>query len=245
MTEKAEHPAFEVLSEMIDGNLGQHDAEVISEHLAGCESCTSTYQSLAGLLGTVKSLPRSVLPPDDMWPNLRRSLNERKDIVLPTAGSVVGSAIGSTSGYRPPRRMIPVLAAAAVVLIAISSGITALVLRGGARDLARRDSGPSASQAARPRSGATILAGFTQTEHEFNRTIGELKQAVDTQRGQLSPETVRTVDRSLAVVDSAIAEARAALLADPNNQMLIDLLSASYQRKVDLLRRTSELGSRT
>jgi CHASE3 domain sensor protein len=69
--------------------------------------------------------------------------------------------------------------------------------------------------------------------------------AVDTQRNQLSPETIRTVDRSLAVVDSAIAEARAALMSDPNNQMLIDLLSASYQRKLDLLRRTSELGSRT
>ena len=44
--------------------------------------------------------------------------------------------------------------------------------------------------------------------------------------------------------DSAIAEARAALLADPNNGMLVDLLSASYQRKLDLLRRTSELSSK-
>jgi len=65
------------------------------------------------------------------------------------------------------------------------------------------------------------------------------------QRSSLSPETIRTVDHSLAVVDSAIKEARSALLADPNNQVLVDLLSATYQRKLDLLRRTSELGSRT
>src|SRR5262249_35717592 len=115
----------------------------------------------------------------------------------------------------------------------------------GPGDVAVGDSLPTALQPAGPRSGATFFAGFSQTENEFNRTIGELKQAVDTQRGQWSPETIRTVDRSLAVVDSPIAGEGADLLADPNNQMLIALLSASYQRKVDLLRRTSELGSRT
>ncbi|HEX6278078.1 MAG TPA: hypothetical protein VFZ53_33770, partial [Polyangiaceae bacterium] len=82
-------------------------------------------------------------------------------------------------------------------------------------------------------------------EGHYTQTIDELRLAVDAQRAQLNPETVRTVDRTIAVIDSAIAEARAALLADPNNRTLVDLLSASYQRKLDLLRRTSELGSRT
>ena len=89
-----------------------------------------------------------------------------------------------------------------------------------------------------------LLASFRATEGEYARTIGELRAAFDAQRSQLSPETVRTVERSLAVVDSAIAEARDALIADPNNRTLVDLLSATYQRKLDLLRRTSELSSR-
>lgn len=245
MTQKTEHPTFEALSDLADGTLGPRDAEVVSEHLSGCGSCASTYQALTSLLATAKGLPRSVLPADDFWPDLRKALNQRKDIVLPSAGLNATTEGGSTHVHRLPRRTIAFLAAAAGILIALSSGITALVLRRGGGDVAVGDSLPAALQPAGPRSGATFLAGFSQTESEFNRTIGELKQAVDTQRGQLSPETIRTVDRSLAVVDSAIAEARAALLADPNNQMLIDLLSASYQRKVDLLRRTSELGSRT
>jgi CHASE3 domain sensor protein len=92
----------------------------------------------------------------------------------------------------------------------------------------------------------TVLpAGFRATEGQYNRAIEELVQAVDAQRSRLNPETVRTVDRSLAVIDSAIAEARDALVADPGNVTLIDLLSATYQRKLDLLRRTSELSSRT
>ena len=245
MNEKPEHPTFDLLSDLFDGNLGQHEVVVVSEHLTACASCAATYDTLKRLVSTANSLPRSVLPPEDIWADLRTSLNRRKEIVLPAAGSISSSGNGSTNRRRMPRRTIAVLAAAAVILIALSSGITALVLRRGAADVAVIDSLPSALQTAGPRSGATSLAGFSQTENEFNRTIGELEQAVDTQRDRLRPETIKTVDRSLAVVDSAIAEARAALLADPNNQMLIDLLSATYQRKVDLLRRTSELGSRT
>ena len=90
-----------------------------------------------------------------------------------------------------------------------------------------------------------LPASFRLAEGQYTQTIDELRLAVDAQRAHLNPETVRTVDRSLAVVDSAIAEARAALLADPGNRTLVDLLSASYQRKLDLLRRTSELSSRT
>ena len=59
----------------------------------------------------------------------------------------------------------------------------------------------------------------------------------------MSPATVRTVERALTVIDSAIAEARAALAADPANAALIDILSAHYERKVDLLQRATELSS--
>jgi hypothetical protein len=130
------------------------------------------------------------------------------------------------------------LAVAAVVLMAISSLTTTFVLRNRTIQL---------GNVPKPDSDATLVlpASFAQAEAEYQRTIDELKLAVDTQRGQLNPETIRTVDRSLAVVDSAIAEARGALLADPNNRMLIDLLSSSYERKLELLRRASELGSRT
>ena len=245
MIEKTEHPAFEALSDLLDGSLSQRDASVVSEHLSACPSCTATYNALAGVVASANNLPKSVLPPDDIWVDLRRSLDERKEVVLPTTGQATGQNTRSTNGYRVSRRMVAVLAAAAVILIALSSAITALVLRRDTLDLATREPGQPSVRTAVPGSGSVLPAGFRQTENEFNRTIEELEQAVDTQRGHLSPETIRTVDRSLAIVDSAIAEARAALLADPNNRMLVDLLSASYQRKLDLLRRTSELGSRT
>jgi len=245
MTDNREHPDFEVLSDLLDGYLGRQDAAVVSDHLSVCDTCAATYKSLASLVTSASGLPESVLPPEDLWVDLRKSLEDRKEVVLQTSRSTEGVRVGSTDTRRLSGRMVILLAVAAVILIALSSGITALVLRKSSGSLVARDSSSIPVQPGAVVQGALLPAGFRQTEDEFNRTIMELQLAVDTQRGQLSPKTIRTVDRSLAVVDSAIAEARAALLSDPNNQMLVDLLSASYQRKLDLLRRTSELASRT
>ena len=64
------------------------------------------------------------------------------------------------------------------------------------------------------------------------------------ERGQteLSPETIVKLKESLRVIDGAIVEARRALAADPGNKLLIEMLSASYSQKVDLLRRTTAMG---
>jgi len=245
MTENREHADFEVLSDLFDGYLSERDAALVSEHLAVCGACAATYQALGSLVTDASGLPKSVLPPDDLWIDLRKSLEDRKEIVLPSSRGLAESSAGSTISRRSSGQMIALLAIAAVVLIILSSGITALVLRNRDTRSYANDATPTRIEPGPTSPRAVLPAGFRQTENEFNRTIEELQLAVDTQRNQLSPETIRTVDRSLAVVDSAITEARAALLADPNNQMLVDLLSATYQRKLDLLRRTSELGSRT
>jgi hypothetical protein len=77
----------------------------------------------------------------------------------------------------------------------------------------------------------------------YVETVAQLREALDAQRPTLSPRTVRTVDRALAVIDSAIAEARAALASDPANDALVDILSAHYERKVELLQRATELST--
>ena len=57
------------------------------------------------------------------------------------------------------------------------------------------------------------------------------------------PRSMPYGERSLATIDSAIAEARAALAADPANEALVRNLSAHYERKVELLHRATELSS--
>ena len=241
MKELPKHLSVEELSDLVDDVLDADSSKKIRAHLAGCSVCASEHDRLRSLLDASNKLPRSVMPPNDLWPELRASLESRKSVVLPTATS--GPA-GGSSGHGP-WRSTPMLAAAAVVLVVLSSGITALVLRSPAGADERPTASAPPSILPRNRSEVMLQAGFRKTEVEYRRTIDELQVAVNAKRDRLSPETVRTVEHSIAVIDSAIAEARAALLSDPNSQVLVDLLSASYQRKLDLLRRTSELGSKT
>jgi hypothetical protein len=56
---------------------------------------------------------------------------------------------------------------------------------------------------------------------------------------------VETVERSLHVADAAIAEARDALARDPANGLLAEIFASNYERKIDLLRRATELAPRT
>jgi hypothetical protein len=95
----------------------------------------------------------------------------------------------------------------------------------------------SSSQQATPAN----LVAFTIEENNYLRTAAMLQDLLDQQQASFAPETVAQLKASLRTIDEAILEARNALARDPANKMLVDMLSANYRQKVDLLRRTTEL----
>jgi len=102
--------------------------------------------------------------------------------------------------------------------------------------VATADSAPAA---------ARLPAHLAVAELGYARSIDALRRTLDERRDSLAPSTVATVERSLRIADSAIAEARSALEHDPSSRVLAELLASNYERKIDLLRRASELAPRT
>jgi len=100
----------------------------------------------------------------------------------------------------------------------------------------------SKAKAIMANTAATSPALFA-VDKNYVVTIRELRASLETQRPSLAPSTVQTVERSLRVIDDAIAAARAALAADPANQALVDILASHYERQVNLLQRATELSS--
>ena len=173
------------------------------------------------------ALPREIPPPPDLWPAIRGELAPR------------ARTIQWTSRWR--------IAAAALLVAGSSSIITLLAVR--ARDrapapavVATTDRAPAPSRTAAP---AQLPAHLAVAERGYERSIDALWRTLDERRDSLAPSTVATVERSLRIADSAIAEARAALEHDPSNRVLADLLVSNYERKLDLLRRATELAPRT
>jgi hypothetical protein len=79
----------------------------------------------------------------------------------------------------------------------------------------------------------------------FAGEITKLRRIVRERRSQLDPKTVAVLEQSIAVIDSAIAQSRAALAKDPASGFLATQLNHSLEKKVELLRTAALLPSRT
>jgi hypothetical protein len=92
-----------------------------------------------------------------------------------------------------------------------------------------------------PAAVASLPAPVRSVDADYSAAVRELYESLAEHRAQLDPTTVAKVEASLRVIDQAINEARRALAADPSNITIHDLLAASYERKLELLRRANAL----
>jgi hypothetical protein len=145
---------------------------------------------------------------------------------VPEAGEVI--PLRRARPAAPVWQRWSALAAAAVVLVVLSSGATAYLLR------ARAAAPVAAAPAAAPRTNSALVA-FRPAEMEYLSTVEALQAELAARRDELSPETVAVIEANLRIIDQAIAEARAALEADPRNPDLPLHLSGVYRTKVELL----------
>ena len=78
----------------------------------------------------------------------------------------------------------------------------------------------------------------------FAGEIVKLRRIVRERRAQLDPRTVAVLEQSIAVIDSAIAQSRAALRKDPSS-FLAERLNSARDKKLHLLRTVALLPSTT
>ena len=208
------HPSFEQLSDFLDGGLTPEARREIETHLARCARCGRDRDRLEALLVRTRALPAEVEPPAELWSAVQREL-----LPAPASGT----------------RRVWLLAAAALLLVAVSSAVTALLVRRPQTVIVRHEETPT------PTAVVRLPVAARAVDADYQAVIRELDESLAQRRAQLAPETIAKVEASLRVVDQAIAEARRALAADPANRDLVDLLAASYERKLELLRRASEL----
>ena len=224
MSKDTDHLDFARLSDYADESLAPPQRVRVQEHLAQCAICTEQLVKLRRLLGAASALPAEVTPASEQWTEIRARITQ-------PAGS--RSVARRTRWLTAPAWL---LAAAAVLLIVLSSAVTTVIVR---RTPDRVERGMTQS------SVASLPPGARDVEAHYVRTASELAEALAGQRAKLDPATVAKVEASLRVIDGAIDEARRALAGDPANLTLLDILTANYERKLELLRRATELPAST
>lgn len=219
-----DHLSWETLNDLVDGMLSPSVTSAAEAHVLECELCAA---SLAGLRATVSAaggLPTTMNPPEDLWTDVRATIEAGKVAHLPPGTD----RVPSRGWWVTPRR----LAAAAVVLVAATAALTSTVI-----------SARSPDETLAQSTTMTMSVSWQASERVFQASVLELREQLEALHEHLSPGTLVKVERALATIDLAIAEGREALLRDPANTALSELVASNYRQKIELLRRVTQLAS--
>jgi len=212
------------LSEYIDDELDEAPRAALEAHLVTCTECTTILSELKRVVGRAQALgDRS--PSRDLWPGI---------------ATRIGSTLDDLSLQRAKRVSftVPQLLAASIALIAVSAGVARLTGRRAPAASAIAESGPGMP--------TVQNVGWTsRIDSSADHAVTDLRLALaDGQRtGRLSVTTVRRIEHSLAVIDSAIAEGKRALVLDPKSSYLNQHLADTVRRKMEFLREANRIAS--
>lgn len=211
------------LSEYVDGELTASEVTAVEEHLKGCAACRDIVHDLRAVARRAASLPEDV-PAHDLWPAIGRAIGAETPVLV----------------LRPRRAWLgtlPRLAAAAVLVAVLSGGSVWLAMR-------RSTSVTPVAVAPAPAAfvgPARLTPASMRAERTYDAAVADLRAVLDSGRGRLDSTTVRVLERNLAIVDSAVADARRAVAADPNSVYLNTYLARTMRQKLDLLREAARL----
>jgi hypothetical protein len=202
-------------------------------HLQGCPTCAQVLADLRAIVAAAPHYPGRA-PERDLWKGIEARLDD-PDVV----------SIGSRPASVPsPRRFgWPALIAASLATAVVGAGSVWLALK---------DSAPVSTPIATqpvpitPRATSTERWNAAFAETKYDAAVLDLEQLLAAGQSRLDTATVRSVEESLAKIDAAIAEARAAIQRDPANAYLNRQIAANMRRKLNLLRTaTNAIAART
>lgn len=249
------------LSEYLDDELTSAERDAVEQHLRGCADCRAVLNDLKRVVAQAQTIPARP-PQADLWGGIAARIEGTK-----------GTGVGVDRHPTPVpfRRRVPVrltftmpqLAAAAVVLMAVSASVAwqiadraAKGARGVTASPASGDTLPDAGGREEPAiapapaverdtSPNSSIVQVTFADAQYDAAVADLEGALKQGRGRLDASTIAIVEHNLQIIDQAIAQAREALIADPANSYLSGHLVEARRRKLDLLRRATALTSET
>ena len=209
------------LSEYLDDELGAADRSAVDAHLRECEHCRADLQDLAAVIARARALPDTA-PAGSFWPAIEARL-ETSRVLRPT--------------FRTRRIAftIPQLIAAGLALMIASGGMVWMARLGGTRTDFPAVAGEPAP--------AVRQANFADAA--FDQAVADLQRTLDAGRGRLDQQTIRILETNLQAIDRAIVQCREALASDPANVYLNSYLAETRRRKLELLRRATQLAEQS
>ena len=228
----------------------EHDL-INESHRAACAECLAAWAELEAISAEARALPQ-LTPSRDLWAGIEARIGGaavvRQDDAA-TARAAASPALSRAERRWFMRPAVRTAAAAALLVMATSAGTWRVATDDDG--LARVDvaSAPSDSETAIREALTDAPDGsprYTQASYEtdfaaMDLEIRTMQTLLNERRAELDTNTVAVLERSITLIDQAIAESRAALMKDPASQFLAAQLARSYTTKLTLLRSTATM----
>lgn len=221
-----DHPV-DALSAYIDDDLDPATRATIAAHVAACAECAAVVEELTAVREQAAGLAaREDVASPEIWAGVAARLEPRAPSVVPW--------------YR--RRFsvgLPELALAASLFAGVSAALLWRQAPGAGQAV---NTPPPVVAEGEPTEAPTgMVATVSFADPQFDAAVQDLERVLREQRDRLNPRTVLVLERNLGIIDQAITEAREALAADPANALLNAHLADARRRKLELLRRATEI----
>ncbi|MDX1499661.1 MAG: hypothetical protein R3176_07185, partial [Woeseiaceae bacterium] len=164
------------------------------------------------IMAAAGRLEKAIAPERDLWPGVEKAIRARS---------------------RTQRWPAFAQAAAVVLLVGASSAVTYFVVH----------EEPRVIEVPRPAVSAEFasFAGAEELGAEYASARGHLVSQFDRELARLTPAARADVERNLAVIRQAIDEISAALDQEPDNQLLQQLLVATYREEAAMMKKVGSL----
>lgn len=219
------------LSDYLDDELSGDERARFEEALERDAELRGVLEALREVRDAAAALP-SQAPAVDLWPGIETRITDAERPAVVDLGHA-----------REQRRRFsftaPQLAAAAVAALVLgSAGMWTL--------MSSSADGPDGvgTVAVEPVPEAQLVSAAEEgSSFSYEATIQELEAQLHIGRDRLDPKTVEALERSLATIDRAIAQAQDALEADPASVYLNRHLADARTRKISVLQQAALLAS--
>jgi anti-sigma factor RsiW len=232
----------ESIHELVDGTIGPIRRAELERHLDGCAECRALAADLEAIRDAASMLD-PLDPPARVWLQLAGRLRQEGRVTAPLPARAHGV------------RHTALLAIAAALILAVGASLVMLVPRlkpGAAAPAATATNAAAPGNATADSTVQDVESEFRMAEQHYQNAITKLEQAArldqvpgsapsQGDQATLDPGTAAMLQKNLNVIDSAIAESRAALRSEPQSAAARDSLFDALKRKVALLQDTIAL----
>jgi hypothetical protein len=250
----------DALADYLESDASDAVRAAVDAHAAGCAACASLLADLKGITASASALAL-LAPSRDLWSGIAERIDAP---VIPMGASF--RHVAHRTWVRPALAAAAlVVITAGITHYATRASLTPAATKPGANVVAVKpsaDSAPvvgeptgeihtTASEAPPTVASVRIESAMPKArlasrpvyagEPVLDNEITKLRRIVNERRDQLDPRTIAVLEQSMAVIDSAIAQSRAALAKDPASGFLATQLNRSLEKKVELLRTATSL----